>query len=520
MNRTFKSRLCGSSFSAVALCLLYPVAALADTPTDSSRSSSGAPTIQAALGADEGVIVVTAQKRSETVNRVGMSINAATGDQLAARGIVDTSQLGKIVPGFTFDATIYGAPVYTIRGIGFQESSLAASPAVSVYVDEVPLPFSAETLGAALDVERVEVLKGPQGTLYGQNSTGGAVNYVAAKPTDQFAAGLNGSFGRFNTGDITGYVSGPVAPDVESRISVRYLRADGWQKSATRPGHTLGHLDQLSGRWLTTWNAGSNLRLGLSVSGWRDHSDTPAQQFALYVPGIAPFANRTVAALSPTPQKSRLAEWDPGTSFRRDNYFYQAALRAEWDLGGSTTFTSISSYQRYDRDQPIDADGTQYQVLHILETGQVKTLFQELRLSGIFWGQGHWIVGGNYERDRTYDSHLFGLADATSSYTGGLQNENRQNVRTKAVYANAEYPVLDKLTLQGGLRYTDSDRHYLGCTRDTGNGIAGGIFGVAPGGCITALPSGSFGVVDANLNEDNVSWHVGLNYQLNSQVLI
>ena len=142
--------------------------------------------------AAEGEIVVTAQKRSENINRVCMSITAIGGDDLVQRGITDTSQLVKVVPGFNFTQTGYATPVYSIRGIGFQENSLAASPAVSVYVDEIPLPFPAETEGVGLDLARVEVLKGPQGTLYGQNSTGGAVNYIAAKPTDEFAAGLSG----------------------------------------------------------------------------------------------------------------------------------------------------------------------------------------------------------------------------------------------------------------------------------------------------------------------------------------
>ena len=91
-------------------------------------------------------------------------------------GVTDAAQLTKLVPGFTYNETAYGVPVFTIRGIGFQETSLGASPAVSVYVDEVPIPFSAEALGAGLDIERLEVLKGPQGTLFGSNSTGGALN--------------------------------------------------------------------------------------------------------------------------------------------------------------------------------------------------------------------------------------------------------------------------------------------------------------------------------------------------------
>ncbi len=134
-------------------------------------------------------IVVTAEKRSERINDVPMSISATTGDQLAKQQITSPEELQNIVPGLTYLKSNFGVPVYTIRGIGFIDSTLAASPAVSIYLDQVGLPYSAMAEGASFDLERVEVLKGPQGTLFGQNSTGGAINYIAAKPTEQPSAG-------------------------------------------------------------------------------------------------------------------------------------------------------------------------------------------------------------------------------------------------------------------------------------------------------------------------------------------
>ena len=115
-------------------------------------------------------VVVTAQKVSQNINDVGMSITAASGDELTKLGITDTSQLVKVVPGFNYTPSFYGTPIYTIRGVGFLDTSLAASPTVSVYNDEVPLPYSIMTSAASLDIQRVEVLKGPQGTLFGENA--------------------------------------------------------------------------------------------------------------------------------------------------------------------------------------------------------------------------------------------------------------------------------------------------------------------------------------------------------------
>src|SRR4029077_7966828 len=115
-------------------------------------------------------IVVTAQKRAERLQDVPLSVTAATGAQMQELGVTSPAALEKIVPGFTFTQSAYASPVYTIRGIGSYDEAIAISPAVGVYVDQVPLPFSRMTSGASFDLNRVEVLKGPQGTLFGQNS--------------------------------------------------------------------------------------------------------------------------------------------------------------------------------------------------------------------------------------------------------------------------------------------------------------------------------------------------------------
>ncbi|HKQ81663.1 MAG TPA: TonB-dependent receptor plug domain-containing protein, partial [Steroidobacteraceae bacterium] len=184
---------------------------------------------------------------------VPLSITAASGEQLARRGITDTAQLAKVVPGFTYQESNYGTPVFTIRGVGFFDGSFGASPTVTTYVDQVPLSYSLLTRGATLDLERVEVLKGPQGTLFGQNSTGGAINYIAAKPTSDFAAGAGVSYGRFNAIDAEGFVSGPLSDTVRMRVALRSESADGWQKSLTRPGDHFGEKEFYNGRVLLDW---------------------------------------------------------------------------------------------------------------------------------------------------------------------------------------------------------------------------------------------------------------------------
>ena len=158
-----------------------------------------------------------------------MSIQAATGDKLTKMGITDTADLQKIVPGFLFTPNYYGTNVFTIRGVGFQDTSLAGSPTVSVYVDEAPLPFSVLTNGATLDLQRVEVLKGPQGTLFGNNATGGAINYIANKPTDTFQAGGDLTYGNFKTPTSPATSAARSMDGLDVRLALQSNNSGAWQ---------------------------------------------------------------------------------------------------------------------------------------------------------------------------------------------------------------------------------------------------------------------------------------------------
>jgi outer membrane receptor protein involved in Fe transport len=371
-------------------CLLAAAAtssARAETPQETSDTQDA-----------PGEIIVTAQKRSESINSVPMSITAATGEQLLQQGIVDPSQLSKIVPSFVFTQTGYGTPVYTIRGVGYQDNTLAAAPAVSVYVDEVPIPFPAETLGTGLDLERVEVLKGPQGILYGENSTGGAVNYIAAKPTSTFQTGFDGSYGRFNSVNLQGFVSGPLSDTLKVRASARLTRSDDWQYDYLRADSN-GAADKLMGRLLLDWQPVSQLSVAVNFNAWRDRSDSQAPQAIGLNPVVAsvglypPMLNYPLA-----PANDRAADWTAGRSLQMDNTFYQASVRASLALTDEIDLTSITSYEHYKRYMPMDADGTSYQNLDTLEKATVNTVYQELRVTG-GTDRLNWMIGGNYETD-------------------------------------------------------------------------------------------------------------------------
>lgn len=508
-------------------------------------------------------IVVTAQKRSENINDVAMSIQAVGGDDLFMMGVQSTADLQKLVPGFSATVSPYGTPVYSIRGVGFQESSLGSSPTVSVYVDEMPLPFSISTSGATLDLQRVEVLKGPQGTLFGNNATGGAINYVANKPGDEYDAGFDATFGRFNTVEFQGFTNAPVSDTLAVRFAGKVVDGGPWQKSHTRDAE-LGKQNILTGRLSVAWDPSDNFRTLLSLSGFRDKSETQAPQLFQIVPGNAQtpldpgFLNYELA-----PYDNRAADWSDCINNSptqvscvppvKDNSYYNIALRAEYDLNDDMTLTSLSSYQKFTRYEPVDSDGTTYRNYESVQTGHLKTFYQELRLSGSISGEGNWIVGANYQYDDTLDSFLQSYADSTSRTIFGLplgptNPINDQEVHTYAGFFNAEYPLGD-FTVHAGGRYTKQTRDFMGCGSDGGDGtwstIAQGIqnllitgdpfFGSAfpdttqgpgidagPGGCGTTGPAPDYapGFIFDSLDQDNISWRVGVKWDATEDTLV
>ncbi len=507
--------------------------------------------------ADYGEIVVTANKRAQSINDVGLSITAETGDTLLQRGISSPTDLGKIVPGLTVQPSPFNTPVYTLRGVGFYETTLSAAPTVAVYTDEVALPFSATTRGAAFDIERVEVLKGPQGTLFGQNTTGGAINYIVAKPTDKFSAGADASFGRFATTDVQGFVSGPLADTVKGRIAVRTIQSGTWQKSYTR-SDDLGKQNMLQGRILLDWQASDKLKFELNANGWRDKGDTQAAQLiedtcGASTAGTCGSPDATNFRNYPrSPRNARAADWGYGIFGRRpqrDDRFYQLSLRGDLELNDNLTLTSITAYSDYKTDSVQDFDGSTYFSVDTNTTGYIKDISQEVRISGTY-DRVNFILGGNYNKSKTFDRLFYNFSEGPSSNplymipgaARGLLtfNYSDQDVKNVAVFGNVEFKVTPELTLLAGARYTDSKRSFEGCTNDFGGGTAtwwnqifatrdnlGNITSyntnVQPGGCLTftkTFPVIFDPAVFDNLNEDNVSWNIGLNYKTPGDTLL
>ncbi|WP_179043324.1 TonB-dependent receptor [Sphingobium lactosutens] len=526
MRKMFRILICGASLTAV---IAAAHAQDSSPPAAASAQADGAATSD---------IIVTAQRRAQSLNSVPMSISAIGGDELLSRGVSSTADLAKLVPGLTFTQSQVSTPVYTIRGVGFYDSTLSASPAVSVYVDEVPLPFAILTEGAALDLARVEVLKGPQGTLYGQNATGGAINYISAKPGKTFEAGADASYGRFNAFELSGFASGPLTDTLGVRVSLKTEQGGTWQRNYTR-SDTLGKADRLTGRVMLVWQPSSTFKVTGNFNAWYDKSDIQAPQLLAHTPYKPSGAYAQVLAVPPAPETARAANWSANWPMRRDDSFYQGSVRADLDLSPDVTLTSISSLLRFKTDSYQDLDATQFAVLDSYTPGKINSFFQELRLTGKT-GPARWIVGANYSHDKVNESQVLNTDfNSINQIIPGLPillksgSTTRQTIKTYAGYANLEYDLTSKLTAQGGIRYTKNVRDFSGCSYDA-DGTTYLSFNVlttlftgappttpiGPGSCLTLNAAFQPANVTGRLSQDNISWRGGLTYTFDNRAIV
>lgn len=547
---SFSSRVFASTASLCAI-----VSALPAMAQDATIPEGQAAQANRSSGNDE--IIVTAQKRAQSLNDVGLSITAASGAQLQSLGIQNAGDLAKITPGFTFTKSQDGTPLYTLRGVGFNDYTLGASPAVSVYVDQVPLAYGAFTQGASLDLERVEVLKGPQGILFGQNSTGGAINYIAAKPTQELEAGMSASYGRFNTFDGEAYVSGPISDTLAVRLAGGTTLSGPWQYNYNRDDK-LGSQDSLRGRFQAEWRPTEKLTLLFSANGWRDKSDTQAGQlqgtFLQLNEQSAPAAAAAGAAdltetlrrisvfrgLQTAPDNARAADWDADRKLRRDDGFFQLSMRADYELSDDITLTSLTALSRYNENYVVDRDGAALKNAGVNADGRVKGFNQELRLSGDMGGI-NWLVGGNYAKNKVRSANDILTGDSTNTailpggpWIAASTTTITQDITDWAVFGNLDAEVTDTITVLGGARYAKSTNDYTSCMRgdigmQTTFGALSDVISGTPGAPLDANSCLSMDAITFentrvpyadSLKEDNFSWRLGVNYKPNDDVLL
>ncbi|MFM7273529.1 MAG: TonB-dependent receptor [Gammaproteobacteria bacterium] len=544
---------------------------------------AGATTARAATQIEE--VIVTAQKRSQDINDVGITINAFTGDRLKQMGVNSAQDVALHTPGLTVNESFsLGVPIYTIRGVGFQDYNIGASSTVGLYFDEVSYPYSVMTRGAIFDIERVEVLKGPQGDLYGRNTTAGSINFISKRPTDEFEAGFTTSYGRYETFSLEGYVGGPLTDAAQGRLAFKTVNSSkGWQKSLSR-NDELGEQDMGAARGMLNLDLSEDATLLLKAHIVKDEGENsastaydgrefglnefnlPYRPLNLYrIPGNATFG-QTPPWYSTDDNET--ADWTNTTTTRRNGFLEEVDIRPQrdnemkgvmarldWEIG-EVTFTSITAYDEFERVEAFDADGGAFVDSGNINTSEIEVFSQELRLAGKT-DRIEWIAGLFYSDDSVSEWYNYYMSDSlfgNGSVVWGippfqfapileLDTIYSQDTESYAAFGHVEYAFADRWRLTLGLRYTEEERDWEGCTYDTGDGSLSGFlnfaFGVslAPGNCgtvndvptspfnfFTLLTTGgnpnlAFQPYEDTIKTEKWQWKAGIDYQLSDDAL-
>jgi iron complex outermembrane receptor protein len=437
-----------SLFAASSLLALCPVVAMAaEAPVQTSPAAPAAPA-DAAAPAVPGDIVVTAQRRNESLQKTPLAISAFTGSTLAARGVISAAGLQAQVPGLVIAPQVWGNLQIFLRGVGSTANTQQGDPAIAFNVDGVYVARTNSTSGVLFDLERIEVLKGPQGTLYGRNATGGAVNVITVKPTfDRLKGYETVDFGNYGSIQTEGALNVPLSDTLAARVSYKTARHDGYLKAVAGPLGTVGNdrqdQDDAAARAEVLWKPTEKLSLLASA-------DVSHQ-------GGAGGGEVLLPNNTGNPWTTKVTQ-----KVAQDNHFANGSLTGDYDLGfAKLTYVGAFRYSHVNRS---------YEYPLTNNPGYINTVNREwtheLRLGGTT-GRLTWLVGGYLFRERTMGGGPNGqslrLQLTSTLWQAGYVNPFTST--SEAEFGQATYALTDKLRITGGIRHTHDHKWQTGQTQ-------------------------------------------------------
>jgi iron complex outermembrane recepter protein len=494
------------STGAVAAVLALSTTAHAQAEGEASTS-----------GESSSEILVTAQFREQNLQDTPIAITALNAEMIEARGHEDLADIGVSAPNVTLREApaTYGPAVSAyIRGVGQRDTTFALEPGVGIYIDDVYFPTLHGSMIQLVDLERIEILRGPQGTLAGQNSIGGAIKLYSKTPRGDGSGYVEATYGSFDRMEMRAAADFALAPSLYARLSGAAARRDGYitrydyacthpgtpiPTSAKQPGDcklgTEGGKEYLAGRLAVRWEPTDRISLDIVGDIVEDDSEVGPTTLLYVGRAAAPGSTNTQNGAGPAfvlngvpygnDTGSPFISYSPYGNFAQDTFSnspyinyenyadlaprdgsppYQAPLDAAVDSWGvsanlaieltdSLNLVSITGYREYDGIYS-SGDGSPF-----TNTSQISRIFhrqfsQELRLSGEFGDIVNYTVGGFYLDRKSRNATFVTLP--TLMFT----EENHIPAETKAVFANVEVRPLDRLTLVGGLRYSDQEKSF------------------------------------------------------------
>jgi iron complex outermembrane receptor protein len=487
----------------------------------------------------EEAIVVTAQRREQNLQDVPIAISLITSKETKDTRLQRLTEIVKFVPNADIKDALPGfSQVITIRGVGQNDFGFLNSSSVGVYVDEVHLASPGQFGFMAFDLERVEVLRGPQGTLYGRNTTGGAVNIQTVRPSQERNAYLNVGLGNFEFTELEGAVGGSLGGNWSARLSGRFERQGESFHFNRMTDADFGSTETAAIRGQLAYTRG-DLDLNLSVSyvnsegahvpyeqkGLLDRSSVeailsdPEQGLPIFAAFNAPWCEATAAGSFDQQHCVNVhgysdTDGDPRshdahtTDGLLDIEQYGAALAIDWDFGSGMTLTSITGYQHFNNVRTEDQSGPLVLFAPRIH-GWIDQFSQEFRLAG---GSRtvHWIGGLFYSFDSAHERATDAMDDFFYTRLFSLDD---QETRSYAAFANVDWAFSDRWAVNGGLRLTREERDKIAESTDL-NPFQSSLlldlfYGIDP----TTSGAVTYAATDDALDHSDVSGKLGLDFR-------
>jgi iron complex outermembrane receptor protein len=426
-------------------------------------------------------VTVTAQRVEENLQTTPVSMTALSGDFLQKFDVARVTSLETVSPNLNFFSGTGGSSSQVsafIRGVGQFDFLLTTDPAVGLYVDGV---YLARTFGNNLelnDVAQVEVLRGPQGTLFGKNSIGGAINVTTLTPTGSGRTDFRASVGNYDSYALDAYTDVRLADNLALGISLMARKSDGWED---RPlADNGGKEEREGGRAILSWTPSDTFSSRLSTEFSAQAQPSSANVMIAYDPkaAVVPFLQLFNAFVAPccTPPTNIDQSGAEGPLVRDDLHGLAASWINEWKLGGDVSLKSISAYRYMHADFGRDGDNSYVDYNGDVHNEHDTQITQELQASGNA-SRLKWVAGAYYLQERTTDQTNLvtaeGLFQALSTLPQNnplylaryaldfnLYFDNHQTTKDYAGYFNGEYAFTERLSLQAGVRYTDETKDF------------------------------------------------------------
>lgn len=441
--------------------LLAGACALGAVAADDRAAAQDA-AAQANGRADE--IVVTARRRAESLQTVPVAVSAFNDDRLNDLQASTLSGIQYATPNLYLDQGDASNAVIYLRGIGQNDSLAFVDPGVGVYVDDVFIARSQAAFLELFDVDRVEVLRGPQGTLYGRNTIGGAVKFVSTAPPDEFDAYLEAGAGNFDFFTLKGRVGGPIVADrLRGKAAFSATRRDGYNQNSFT-GEDDGDIKTFSGRGALRFTPNETLEFLLSIDGRIDRPDTSRN--AVRETSITAAPDPANPALLVTLPANAPFQVDVNAGGLSDISAIGVALTSRWKASDAVAIESISSYRTFDFNLNLDTDGSPFPVLDILLLQDQFQVSQELRLIYDDGGPLKFTGGVYYfhDDDTTFSGFddgaatIFGFPVTLFGFPSSSLADTKQVTNSYAAFGDAAFAVTDRIEFSAGLRYTFEKR--------------------------------------------------------------